>query len=1074
MKVNHLAKSLPERWLRSTFSSFGEIESLVLRESNAENYAFINFYSLSSAQKAVSKMNGNVVGGFQLQVKLQETQKGRLFSPKIVHPPLAAATSEVGEEACKTDAGTVDTVEQSHKSKTRQQYTLKVTNISKTTSEEQLQVEFGRFKGFMGLKIVCGSPQYAWVNYSDLSGAKEAELVVNDKELDGCKIKVHLRGKYSTSLQASSLSSQAANICPLNQAVIPHPVKPFFALSRLQGYPSATQPKVMSSIFSSHYPGITIQPPKPPVEATGFSLQHLGESNDNPTLSELPTVSSVTKKSCLAAADGMPLQDPASNPKVIAQGATDAVAAKGKGASLNESQAASQNPFTHALTKNSSSLKTKPTPTASARSQQIYSQVLDTSSTMGSRKDTKTPKLDTYSMTATSDRPQIITETAKQNQTLPAKRYSSIQMKAPTSNSSVEAVTQVVPENPFLQAHRSFEVVESQPILVSSKKGELEKHRAYTRTLQKSIKYPNPLVAKILTSHPRFKSEVGKITKAFDVSLDTVDNECITISGNPESVKQAEKEMSTLTHQILQNITEDSFPLQLLHVPLFADQKTVDDINGIETKHCIELTVVTQSSTLVSIKQFAASIRSLNAALLQVTELSEFVNTSSQFVWYALNDHAELKCLHPDLSDLLNELYSPSDQRNLLFESKEYVADFSAMLLMERSTGISRKIHRESPVWCYYESDEFGFVPHDKVESETIERLFQDGGPTSLEVEGKLCLIDFDKMLQIDLETGNKMALSRNPPLNRATCFRERNITLRARGLKESFSVAITDLEAMLDSRTMSVSYDPEFPSYETHALALQNLLLNTARQYFVRAEIVQEGSVKQIRIQGAGDYIEKVKLSVMEQSLIFQKKLLKLPNFPDEWEPQEELSELKPVLKESVEWEKVQGLVRKSIAVAQIQKLERIQIIPLWEKYAFFKQQMHVKNKGETNEKLLFHGTRSTSPHDIIGAEKGFDFRFGGNCMWGPAAYFAVNASYSDSYAHKTEGAFKQLLLARVLTGHSKELPPNSKLRKPPSREDGSGDYDTVTGHTSGSQVYMVYDHEKAYPAYLITYSTH
>ena len=1072
MKVNHLAKSLTEGWLRSTFSSFGEIESLVLRESNTTNYAFINFYSLSSAQKAVSKMNGYVVGGFQLQVKLQETQKGRLFSQKVVHSPLAAATSVVREEACKTNAGTDDTVEQSNQSKTWQQYTLKVTNISKTTSEDELQDEFGCFKGFMGLKIVGGSPRYAWVNYSDLSGAKEAELVVNDKELDGCKIKVHLRGEYSTNPQASIPISQAANT-GLSQAVIPHPSHPFFALSRLQGYPSATQPKVMSSIFSSHYPGITIQSPKPPIEGAGFSLQHLGESNDKPTLSELPTASSVTKKSCLAAADVIPLQGPASNPKVYAQGATNAVAAKGKGTSLNQSQAANQNPFAHALTKNCSSLKTKPTPTTSARSLQIY-QALDTSSTMGSRKDTKTPKLDTYSMATTSDRPQTITETAKQNQTLPAKRYSSIQMKAPTSNSSVEAITQVAPGNPFLQAHSSFEVVESQPILVNSEKGELEKHCAYTRTLQKSLKYPNPLVAKILTSHPRFKSEVGKITKAFGVSLDTVDNECITVSGNPESVKQAEREMSTLTHQILQNITEDSFPLQLLYVPLFADQKTVDDIGVIETKHCIELTVVPQSSSLVSFKQFAASIRSLNAAPLQVTELSEFVNTSSQFVWYALNDHAELKPLHPDLNDLLNKLYSPSDQRNLLFESKEYTADFSAMLLMERSTGISRKIHREPPVWYYYKSDEFGFVPHDEVESEAIERLFQDGGPTSLEVEGKLCLIDFDKMLQIDLETGSKMVLSRNPPLNRATCFRERSITLRARGLKESLGLAIADLEAMLASRTVSVSYDPEFPSYETHALALQNLLLNTARQYFIRAEIVQEGSVKQIQIQGAGEYIEKVKLCVMEQSLLFQKKLLKLPNFPDEWEPQEEPSELKLVLKGSVEWERVQGLVRKSIAVAQIKKLERIQIIPLWEKYAFFKQQMHVKNKGETNEKLLFHGTRSTSPHDIIGAEKGFDFRFGGNCMWGPAAYFAVNASYSDSYAHKTEGPFKQFLLARVLTGHSKELPANSNLRKPPPKEDGSGDYDTVTGHTNGSQVYMVYDHEKAYPAYLITYSTY
>lgn len=1077
MKVNHLAKSLTEGWLSSTFSSFGDIESLVLRESNTENYAFINFCSLSSAQKAVSKMNGCVVGGLQLQVKLQEPQKGRSLSQNVVHSePLAAAMSAVGEEMRKTNATTDDTVEQSHQSKTLQQYTLKVTNISAKTSEDELQAQFCCYKGFMGLKIVSGSPRYAWVNYSDLRGAKEAELAANDRELDWCKIKVHLRGEYSTSPQASKPSSKATNTSPLDQAVVTHPscpVKPFFAV------PSATQPKGMSSIFSSHYPGITLQPPKPPAEGTSFNLQHLGESDDKPTPSEPP--SSVTKKPCLAAAHGIPLQDPASNPKIYAQSVTNAVTvvAEEKRTSLNVSHEANQNPFTHTLTKNPSSLKTKPTLTTSARSLQMYPNALDTSTTMGSKKDTKVPKLNTSSMATTSDRPQTSTETANQNRVLPAKRYPSGQMKAPISNSSVKANTQMGPENPFLQAHRSFKVVESWPILVHSEKGESQKHRAYKRTLQKSLKCPNPLVAKILTSHPRFKSEVEKITKAFGVSLDTVGNDCITISGSLESVKQAERGMSTLTHQIHQNVTEKSFPLRLLYVPLFANPKTVESICGIETKHCIEVTVIpqTESSTPVSIEDFSMSVRSLDAASLQVTKLSEFVNTSSEFVWYALDDHAEFKPLHLDLNNLLNKLYTPSEERNLLFESQKYVADFSTMVLMERSTGIQRKMHREPPVWYYYKSDEFGFVPHEKVESEAIECLFQDGGPTLLEVEGKQCLIDFDKMLEIDLETGSKMLIRRNPPLNEATCFRERNITLRASGLKESLDPAIADLEAMLDRRIVSVSYDPEFPSHEAHALALQNLLLNTARQYFVRAEIVQEGSVKQIQIQGAGEYVEKVKVCVMEQSLLFQKKLLKfqqLPNFPDEWEPQEEPSELKLVLKGSVEWERVQDLVRRSIAVAEIKKLERIQVIPLWEKYAFFKQQMHVKNKGETNEKLLFHGTRSTSPHDIIKAEKGFDFRFGGNCMWGPAAYFAVNASYSDSYAHKTEGPFKQFLLARVLTGHSKELPPNPNLRKPPSKEEGSGDYDTVTGHTNGSQVYMVYDHEKAYPAYLITYSTH
>lgn len=629
MKVNHLAKSLTEGWLSSTFSSFGDIESLVLRESNTENYAFINFCSLSSAQKAVSKTNGCVVGGLQLQVKLQEPQKGRSLSQNVVPSPLATAMSAVGEEMRKTNASTDDTVEQSHQSKTLQQYTLKVTNISQKTSEDELQGEFGRYKGFMGLKIVSGSPRYVWVNYSDLRGAKEAELAANDRELDGCKIKVHLRGEYSTYPLASKPSSKAANTSPLDQTVVTHPsclVKPLFALSRWKGHPSATQPKGMSSIFSSHYPGITLQPPKPPVEGTGFSLQHLGESDDKPTLSKPP--SSVTKKPCLAAACGIPLQDPASNPKVYAQGATNAVVAKEKGTSLNESQEANQNPFTHTLTKNPSSLKTKPTPTTSARSLQMYPKALDTSTTMGSRKDTKVPKLDTSSMAATSDRSQTSTETANQNRILPAKRYPSGQMKAPISNSSVKANTQMGPENPFLQAHRSFKVVESQPVLVHSEKEESQKHCGYKKTLQKSLKCPNPLVAKILTSHPRFKLDVGKITKAFDVSLETVDNDCITISGSLESVKQAEREMSTLAHQILQNVTEKSFPLQLLYVPLFANPKTVEGICGIETKHCIEVTVVPQSSTPVSIKDFSMSI--IEVLMQHPCRLRSSLNLSTQ------------------------------------------------------------------------------------------------------------------------------------------------------------------------------------------------------------------------------------------------------------------------------------------------------------------------------------------------------------------------------------------------------------------------------------------------------------
>ena len=66
-----------------------------------------------------------------------------------------------------------------------------------------------------------------------------------------------------------------------------------------------------------------------------------------------------------------------------------------------------------------------------------------------------------------------------------------------------------------------------------------------------------------------------------------------------------------------------------------------------------------------------------------------------------------------------------------------------------------------------------------------------------------------------------------------------------------------------------------------------------------------------------------------------------------------------------------------------------------------------------------------------------------------------------------------KQLLLVRVLTGYSCRYGKGNDpdLRKPPPLSQGSHVlYDTVTRYTNGLTVYVVYDHDRAYPAYLIT----
>ena len=67
-----------------------------------------------------------------------------------------------------------------------------------------------------------------------------------------------------------------------------------------------------------------------------------------------------------------------------------------------------------------------------------------------------------------------------------------------------------------------------------------------------------------------------------------------------------------------------------------------------------------------------------------------------------------------------------------------------------------------------------------------------------------------------------------------------------------------------------------------------------------------------------------------------------------------------------------------------------------------------------------------------------------------------------------------KQLILAKVLTGVTYKSRPDSSLKKPPvknvkallsTNSDTFVDerYDSVSGHTNGSDIYVIYDHEKA-----------
>lgn len=201
----------------------------------------------------------------------------------------------------------------------------------------------------------------------------------------------------------------------------------------------------------------------------------------------------------------------------------------------------------------------------------------------------------------------------------------------------------------------------------------------------------------------------------------------------------------------------------------------------------------------------------------------------------------------------------------------------------------------------------------------------------------------------------------------------------------------------------------------------------------------------------------------------------------PTEWDVQTEVVVVQPVCCESKECKDVLSLIHQTLPAAQLIQLDRIQNLWLWEKYNHCRDRMFLKNPESAVEKDLFHGTSVVPPDQVYLSEHGFDFRLSSRkARWGTGTYFTTCAKYSDKYSHKIPGTTrKQLLLAKVLTGQSCVRPQERTLTRPPPKPTTqtssllSECYDSVQGMISGSDIYVIYDHEKAYPAYTITYTT-
>lgn len=494
--------------------------------------------------------------------------------------------------------------------------------------------------------------------------------------------------------------------------------------------------------------------------------------------------------------------------------------------------------------------------------------------------------------------------------------------------------------------------------------------------------------------------------------------------------------------------------------------------------------------------------------------------------WSWENDVNSYTPYRSDVSARLTKAYksNPTSSTTCIINGKSYTIDFSTMIQTNCITGFTRKVRHiaESSyaslstydlaknVHWEYTNDNHGWCHYRSHESQAIEEMYQDDTPGELTIVGNVYGFDFKSMYQINTQTNYKRQIRRVEDILCSSSVTSKQLTLEEehtsdskhkqhskgegkltvtlRGPRDALQQAKHKLEVRL--KEMYTSHTVPFPP------ALEKKLSQIVKEYKVIWSFekgISGGKKKRKRkmfklnIEGLASEVSSAMVAIQEEVITHQieSKNDNSIDYPEEWEETDSEATTKVFfLNEGTdEWNHVARQFKLTMPASRIIQITRIQNKWLWEKYMFQYKRLDIKNKGKVNELELFHGTRGNDPKVIYESEVGFDMRYSSIGMWGQANYFAQNSRYSHGYAHSTSDGFKEMFLVKVLTGESSESPSDQTLRKPPFKDTNAGStegglqfaqvqYDTVTGYTNGSQVYMTYDNEKAYPAYLIKYS--
>ena len=624
-----------------------------------------------------------------------------------------------------------------------------------------------------------------------------------------------------------------------------------------------------------------------------------------------------------------------------------------------------------------------------------------------------------------------------------------------------------------------------------------------------TIDFANRMCGRLIAQHPTISGLVDGLAKSHGVTVsitvteDTASLIQATLTGSQNGIDHLKNEISSISTQLQFNLEMKTKELHCMFAPLFLSKSIADALAEIEESHLIEISVIEHGRAYLSVDEFSLHLKPKIARnLLLVGDLKNFstptVPILMNFNWKMKNNRDQIVPLGKQAQQQLTNFYNTSKNNKitLMISGEQFIADVTLLELVKVKTGESFALIKEvqPPVWSY-SLDTKEFVAHTTIDSQALENLYQYGG-SFITLGGDTHTLDLTKMQQINLKTGESVAIRRYPSIVH-TMVPEFSISIAVRGLGDGLDSAVKTVQEKLQSFLCLCTLTSEFvcsvPQEWQEIILVQ--VYNVARAYCLKigSFCIENGQLS-MQLQGAKDVLDRVQVVLKEYCLELQHHIISqvsqvlkqtlqhasVSNYPPEWESQQNDIELFDVQKGSTEWIDVDNLMKQTIPNVNMFYLDRIQNRKLWDKYALEKKHMSERNGGDAqvHEKLLFHGTGDTDPQTIIMSPKGIDFRYSRRdyqLLWGTGAYFAVNASYSDNYYYVDQKLrVKQLLLVKVLTGNSCSygIKNDPNLTKPPPLSEGNPLlYDTVNGFTNGSIVYVVYDHDRAYPAYLISY---